>query len=359
MWSAPKDISGFAEHCREQAGWCEELGSPFTAALCEAFASDAETGGVVARLAATVAPPHRQRATSLRLAGALHFGVLSGRAERLSKLYPKASEDWQIAELWPVAAEYLEADYEQVAAFIQSDPQTNETRRSIALLPGFQAIADRFRQPMHLLELGASAGLNQCWDKFSYAGNDWQRSGGSGGVRVSTDWQGAPPHSEGALEIASRAGCDLNPIDVSDPAARQRLKAYTWADQPDRLARLDAAMALAVAEGVRIEQADAADWLGKKLAARPASGTTVVYHSVFLFYPPRAVRDRIIQLITDAGEAASEAAPLAWLCMEPASVFERDNPKLGQFQVRLQTWPGGASEVVGTTDGHVTHFRAA
>ena len=32
---------------------------------------------------------------------------------------------------------------------------------------------------MHLLELGASAGLNQNWDRFTYDGGTWQRPGAS------------------------------------------------------------------------------------------------------------------------------------------------------------------------------------
>jgi hypothetical protein len=35
---------------REQAGWCDELGSPFTAALCRRAAVDVEGGGWVATL---------------------------------------------------------------------------------------------------------------------------------------------------------------------------------------------------------------------------------------------------------------------------------------------------------------------
>lgn len=360
MWSGPKDASDFTQHCREQADWCDQLGSPFTASLCRAFADDFEAGGVVAQLAETVAPPHRKRATALRLTGALHYAVISAKCEMLASLYPGRRADWDMTTIWTVASAYLERDFASVAAFIQSDPQTNETRRSIALLPGFQAIADQFDQPLHLLELGASAGLNQCWDKFSYRGGHWQKNlGPDHGVVVSTEWRGNAPEFETDIKVASRAGCDLNPIDLRDPAARQHLKSYTWADQPERLSRLDAAMALAVEMGIKVDQADASDWLEKKLAARPSRGTTVIFHSVFLHYPPRQVRDRIIQLIEQAGMAATDQAPLAWLCMEAESVFADVNPKLGRFQVRLQTWPDGGHQVLGYTDGHVTYFEPA
>lgn len=359
MWSAPKDIADFVRHCTEQANWCRELGSPFTAALCEAFAADADVGGVVARLAETVPPPHRKRATTLRLAGALHYDVLSGRAPELAEIYPKKQGDrWDIERVWKAAEKYLKGDIEHIKRFIASDPQTNETRRTIALLPGFLKIAERFDQPLHLLEMGASAGLNQSLERFNYAAGDWSREGTSA-VHVSTDWRGLSPDVSRPLKIASRAACDLNPIDLSTQEARWRLKAYTWADQVERLTRLDAAMALALETGVQVEQADAADWIERKLTDRPATGTTVVFHSVFLHYPPSEVRERIRWAIEAAGDRATEQAPLAWLCMEPDSVFVQDNPKLGLFQVRLQTWPGGQVQVLGYTDGHVTYFEPA
>ncbi len=342
--------------------WCDELGSPLTAALCRAFAENAETDGVCARLAATIPQPHRKRATALRLAGALHHGVLTRASETLKAAYPVGRDDWDMKELWPIAKAYLESRFDEVAEFIKSDPQTNETRRSIALLPGFMEIARQFPGlPLHLYELGASAGLNQCIDQFSYGDRDWQilpRPLPSHSVSIRTEWQGMPPTSGSRSLIASRSACDLNPIDVTDPAARLRLKSYTWADQAERLTRLDAAMALAAENGVRVDKADAADWLDRKLSGESKQGVRVIFHSVFLHYPPASVRNRIQTAIDTAGQGASEQTPVAWLCMEPASVFEKDNPRLGVFNVRLQTWPGGEVKILGETDGHVTYFKA-
>jgi hypothetical protein len=137
-----------------------------------------------------------------------------------------------------------------------------------------------------LLELGASAGLNQNWDRYNYRTAGWQRQGTSN-VLIETDWDGPPPqHLPAAPVIRSRAACDLGPLDLSDPAQALRLRSYVWPDQPERLARLDAAIALARETDVKVDRADAAEWLEAKLANRRSDGMTVIYHSVFLIYPP-------------------------------------------------------------------------
>ena len=322
------------------------------------MAADFETGGPVRSIVSDWPTNPRKDALGLRLTGALHHAVLDGRSPELKTVYPGASGDWDMERVWPVAREWLEEHVEHVRTFIQSPPQTNETRRCIALLPGFLELAARFKMPMHLLELGASAGLNQNWDRYGYKTGSWSRPGTSD-VTISTDWLGPPPEFlDAEPEIASRAACDLNPLDLSDPDQALRLKSYTWADQEERLTRLDAAIRLARETGLRVDEADAADWLEEKLARRPASGLTVVYHSVFLIYPPKDQITRIISAIERAGAAASEDAPVAWLCYESEALFggSRDTPRM---ETRLQTWPGGEAKTIGQADGHITYFKPA
>ncbi len=298
----------------------------------------------------------RKDALGLRLTGALHHAVLSGAAPALAAIYPAAKPNWDMAQVWSLARAYLSENLETVAAFIQHPPQTNETRRAIALLPGFLELAAKFDTPMHLLELGASAGLNQNWDRFSYETETWSRPG-SGPVKISTDWKGAPPaHLDASIKVASRAACDLKPLDIHDPAQALKLKCYTWPDQAERLLRLEAAIKLAQGTGTLVEQADAAAWTEARLATRPVSGLTVIYHSVFLVYPPKDQIARIMDAIRSAGETATPEAPLAWLCYEPEGLFggARDT---AQMVTHMQVWPGGEARILGEADGHVTYFK--
>ena len=342
------------DHFVEQAEWCDALGSPFTAALQRKFADDYRSGGPIAVICGDWATNPRKDALGLRLAGALHHAVLSGTSPELAELYPKGETDWDMEAIWPRAEAWLTANVEAVRAFIQSPPQTNETRRSIIFLPGFLKLAHRFQMPLHLLEMGASAGLNQNWDRFNYETETWSRSGDSD-VTVRSDWRApVPEHLDAAVQIESRAACDLKPIDLSDPAQVLRLKCYTWADQPERLSRLDAAIRLAQAEQTKVQQADALTWLKQRLETRPKTGVTVIYHSAFLVYPPREVIAEIMRTLQAAGEAATPAAPLAWLSYEAEALFGGD-PNSGNMHARLQTWPNGEVEIYGQSDGHVTY----
>ncbi len=340
---------GLLDHFAQQAGFCELYGSPFTARLIEALAADIAAGGPTAGLIGDWSGSFRADALSLRLTGALHAAVLTGRAPALAAAYPAARADWTMAEVWPLARDFIAANPAWMAQFIQSAPQTNETRRTIALLAGFLEIAKAHGAPMDILEIGASAGLNLHWDRFAYRTASWAW-GGESTVRVDTDWSGPSPPVDADLRVRHRAACDLNPLDVRDPAQRLQLRAYIWPDQPERLARFDAAADMAIAAGVQVERADAAAWLEAKLAARAADAVTVVYHSVFYQYPPPETRQRIADVIAAAGAAGP--APLVWLRLEPEAVIGGPRDSL-RFVVDTVSWPWGAHRLLAETDGHV------
>jgi len=337
-------------HFNEQAALCTAYGSPLTGALIEKMARDLEAGGPVADLVADWRSNPAADALALRLTGALHAAVLTNRDPDLAALYPASDASWSVDKIWPVARAFLQRERDWVVGFIQSPPQTNETRRSIALLSAFLTFAEHWQRPIDTLEIGASAGLNLIWDRFAYRTQSWRW--GEGNVQIDTDWQGDPPPVHARPNVRHRAACDLNPLDIRDPAERLRLKSYIWPDQPDRLARFDAAATLALEAGVRVDRADAAEWLAHKLATRAQDAATIVYHSVFLQYPPKESREAIVSAVQTAGARATASAPLAWVRMEPEAVT--DNVQNGlRFVIDLTTWPGGERRILGYTDGHV------
>ncbi|ANP46697.1 DUF2332 domain-containing protein [Candidatus Viadribacter manganicus] len=337
-------------HFAEQAMYCDMFGSPFTSQLIRAMSEDYQSGGPIAAQLEEWNTSPRADALALRLAGYFHHAVLVGREAALAAHYPSSLANWSIEDVWPLARALLEREPNAAAAFIRSAPQTNETRRSIALLAAFLRFADSWKGEVDMLEIGASAGLNMNWDLYTYQTKSWAW-GAQGPVQIDTDWNGPPPPIAD-IAVRHRAACDLNPLDISDEHERLQLRSYVWPDQPERLARFDGAVALARETGVHVERADAAHWLAQKLSARADDAATIVYHSVFLQYPPREAREAIVDAILSAGARATERAPLAWVRLEPEALTDdaRDSPRM---VIDVTTWPGAKRRIVGYTDGHV------
>lgn len=329
------------------------FGAPFMAALGREAADDIRAGGSAVALLAPWDGASKRRmfdeAVALRLFAALHDLVLSGEAPGLAAAYPSDDGPGNPVTAWAMARTLIPERFDPLAQFMTHEPQTNEVRRSAALLGGFLEVARTTGLPFHCVELGASAGLNQLWNRFSYDlghGRHWGDP--ASGVRLVSDWRGATPAlSPASIEVAERHACDRRPVRLSDPLERRRLQAYVWPEQRDRLANLRAAIDLALNEGVQVETADAPEF-ARRLAAPKAGFATVLYHSIFFQYMPRESQDALVQVAQDHGAAATAEAPFAWVRLEP----QMENLKT--INVRLTQWPGGEEQVLATSHPHAT-----
>ena len=155
-------------------------------------------------------------------------------------------------------------------------PPTNEVARSCSLLGGFLALAERFGHPLRLCELGASAGLNQQFDRHHYELGDFHWGPADASLRLQCDWRGRAPALSAPLEVTARSGCDRAPIDLSSEQDRIKLMAYFWADQVERIDRLRRAIEVARSHPVAIARADASEWLAAELEAGRREGVTTV-----------------------------------------------------------------------------------
>jgi hypothetical protein len=112
---------------------------------------------------------------ALRCCGALHHSVLRHPQSALAKLYPPHSMP-DAGSLFDAVHATIEREDAALARFIETPPQTNEVRRAAIVLGGLLLIAARWNLPLSLIEIGASAGLNLNFDRFSYdlgGGRNW------------------------------------------------------------------------------------------------------------------------------------------------------------------------------------------
>lgn len=320
---------------QQQARFCAALGAPFTGALCRVLATAVAVESVTGQRLATWPGEPMTDALPMRLTGALHALVRAGRAPGLALLYPPAAtpDDAVLAAAVISLLGDAEADAD-IAEFLTSAPQTNEVGRAGALMPGLMCVAAATGLPLALVELGASAGLNLNMDRFAFDLGGIQVGDPTSAVIVRPHWQGPPP-LVAPVRVAERCGVDTAPLDASDDEVAERLLAFIWADQPERLARTQAAIALARTHRPPLVQGDAADWLVSNLALREGVAT-VVYHSIAFQYFPPAGQARIIAHLNAVGASASANQPLAWLRLE------MDDPASpAQPAIRLTLWQGG------------------
>jgi hypothetical protein len=323
-----------------QVDWCRLLDSPFTARLMEAapLALAEAPGATAAAIRAWPGEPVRD-ALVLRLAGGLHALVRAGRAPELAALYPPAPLPGIDALAAALAGVFADPGLDAaLRPWLDSAPQTNEVARSGVLMPGLMTIAGATGLPLRLFELGPSAGLNLCLDRWHYLLGAREAGDPASPVRIAPDWRGEPLPDLPDIRVISRAGIDLNPLDVRDPATADRLLAYVWPDQPARVARAAAAIAAVAADPPPIAQGDAAAFVAAQVA--PVAGSCgVVFHSIAFQYFPADSRAAIAAHMAGAGAEATPGAPLAWLR------YEMEEGRVGALPtLRLTLWRGGPAQ---------------
>jgi hypothetical protein len=229
---------------------------------------------------------------------------------------PAAFRDFVVTD-WPA----VEAELRRRAT------QTNEAGRCALLLP----VLARLPKPLALLEIGTAAGLGLYPDRYSYRYG--QRVIGSTGPVLECALTGTVAPAR-LPEVMWRAGLDLNPLDVTDPADLAWLEALIWPEHGHRRNRLRAAAAIVAADPPALVRGDLVDDLPSLAARAPADATLVVFHTSVLYQVPAARRAAFVRLV--------RALPGHWVAVEAPEVLPYEG---------LPSPPDGALHNVLALDG--------
>lgn len=345
---APVDRQSIVDAFTVQSGWCDRLGSPLSARLLLIAGDDIAAGGVMDSITATFTDEPVRSALALRLLGGVHRLVLMGLTPRLASHFPSVGGT---PEFGTLAADLIStaADHSTyLRDGLSVAPQTNETGRAAALFPALCAAVGPAGGRIRLLEIGAAGGLNLLLEKYRYELGDWVWGSATNTATITAEWTGPHPPDPGPIEVVSRRGCDVEPLDVTDPEQRLRLLSFIWADQDQRFERMRSAIDVALRSPPVVDRADAGEWLGHQLMENTVDATTVVQQSVMWQYLSGETRDGVTRALRQAGRAATPDAPLVHVTFEPGTgISER-----GGFAITVTTWPSGESILLGSAQPH-------
>jgi hypothetical protein len=329
-------ITDVREAINWQANHADEADAPITGRIVRAELAILDTPTELARRMREWPGLSLEDAMPLRVAAGLHWLHLSGADERLAPIYAgEVADQAAIDEIVAVVAVAWDA---RLAPWLDHPPQTNEAGRSSSIMAGLLWLSRRLGPRFELNEIGASAGVNTMMERYRYDLGGVAVGPADSPMQLKPDWRGSPL-APGTVEIVAIRGCDVSPVDLSDPAEALRLKAYVWAEAQGRLARIDAAARLAAEKPPLLERKDAGEFVEARLEAPQEAGVTrALYHSVMWQYLPETTRRAITAAMEQAGAYATVERPLAWIRLET-------NRETFRHELSIRYWPGGEEPV--------------
>jgi hypothetical protein len=322
-----------AEAYANQVDYCLDNGATITARVVAAIAGalgGADAGFFVDRIRRWTGRPMAD-GLPLRSAGALHALHLAGEAPELAPIYAGMPADDAA-----IVGQVLRSHADRLLPWLDGPPQTNEAGRSSSFVAAMLWLADQgLPLRFECLEIGSSAGINLMIDRYRYELGGVAVGPESNPVmRFAPEWRGPPPPDR-AIAIASLKGCDVAPLDLTDPEQALRLQAYIWPEHTVRFERLEAAIAAARRKKPDLVHMNAADFVEQQLALPQPEGTTrVLMHSIVWQYVAADQQQRITRAMEAHGASASRERALAWIALEA-------DRTLLNHGLRLRYWPGG------------------
>ena len=284
-----------------------DLASPLYAELSYGISLDHE-------LLELAAQKRRRQPAPNMLFAAVQYLLLSGgryREHPLAAHYPIVSgEDRPMEPAFPTFRDFCLSHRDVILDLIRNRrTQTNVVRRCTCLLPAFSMVQREAAQPLALIDVGASAGLNLNVDRYRYrylrGGQEeavWGRPRANVSLEAELRGEGPMPALAEDLGIEFRGGIDLNPIDLRNEDELLWLRALIWPEHVERHQRLIDAAAELRRSPVDLRGGDAVELLPEMIADAPPEAALTVYSTVALYQIPAEGREQIFRTLTQTSQ---------------------------------------------------------
>jgi len=325
-----------------QSRLCKENGSPTYGAIIDALAENLLNNCTAVEILRADSRDVVGSALYLRFLGAVNRIALADPSCPLRRFFPSLGGHIDVDKVPGVFFDVVAERQDVVAAGLAADVQTNDVGRAAPLSAALNHLTRTTESAVSLLEVGASAGLNLWLDLYRVDAGLTQWGPPDSPVQLTGHFiAGSPP--VGRFVVADRKGCDLNPINLADPAAPDLLRSFVWPEHVRRLRQLNAA--IAAVPPIAVTAADACGWLSENLPETPRGVITVVFHSIVWPYLSAETRADFCEIMAEAGRTADRDRRLAWISLEP-------NASYGTTMLTCRTWPGAKYEVLAETSPH-------
>jgi hypothetical protein len=266
-------------------------------------------------LRAIEAVPARRRHPTAILA-ALHYLALAGRAPALAAAYADGDGDAAAAAAIDTLRELTDV---VVGIAMRRKTKADETGHGAVLYPAVAEAARRgSANAVGLIDVGCSAGLNLNVDRVGITyGNGQSLGDASSPVQQSCTVVGDRliPTRE-VPEVVARIGIDLDPIDVTDADEARWLRACVWPDQSERIAKLQAEVALAATAPPMLLEGHPVETLPDAFARVPADALPVVMTTWAMSQLSLESRLRFLHRLDEAAAGRT----VAWVSAEGVGV---------------------------------------
>ncbi len=246
---------------------------------------------------------------------AVNFLLLREPHQPLALYYPYLHQEGAppLTEAYPFFREFVLAHSAELHNLLPTARlQTNEVTRCANLLPAFTLAYQRGGyQPLHMIEIGCSAGLNLLWNQYRYQYGSGLTTENivvgdlTSPVQIHCEVLGPylPLLPEAMLPVVANCqGIELVPRNIYDEEDMRWVRAAIWPEELGRHQVLDAAITFARQRGVPLHKGDACDLLPALLDAIPEHQTAIVWSSFAVNQGPVEVKECIDLQIREASQ---------------------------------------------------------